>query len=101
MVDTATTFCFWCFWMTLGVIAYAQRPGARFEIALIGVLLLSAAALSLAGLPVTADGGAGFVVIVVVAEAAGAVIGRALRSKVVLRPTTAAEEPSAGPADGA
>jgi len=96
MIDMATTFCFWCFWMALGVIAYAQRPGARFEMTLIGVLLLSGIAMSLVGFPVTADGGIAFIVIVAAAEVVGAVIGRTLRSKVVLHPVTTAKEPLAG-----
>ena len=101
MIDTATTFFFWCFWMALGVIAYAQRPGARFEMALIGALLLSGIALSLVGLPVTADGGIGFIVIVVAAEAAGAVIGRILRTRIVLRAGAAVEKPATDPAPNA
>ena len=96
-MDILTTFCFWCFWVTLGVIAYAQRPGTRFELGLVGLLAVSGAVLSLAGLPVTADGGAVFIAIIVAADVVGLVSGRLLRSRIVLHAPREAGAAAAGP----
>ena len=89
-MDIITTFCFWCFWVTLGTIAYAQRPGAHFEFVLMGALIVTGIALSLVGLPVIADGGILFILIVIAADIVGLFLGRALKTKVILRKTTTA-----------